>query len=142
MKFTYEVGMRVRSRHPYNGNRVDTGVVTEVDSPDEIKVRWDGSQYDNDSDSDWTETYDLMPDTDEARAQLAEHNKRVQYKIDQAALSLEEAFKYWREAIGLESGHDDNYGNAYYLKGNKDLDLSKFEGLCEQNGWDTSSLYC
>lgn len=132
MNFTYEVGMRVRSR-----DEGELGTVTEVIDDSELRVHWD--DYDH---ARWCETRDITPYTPEAIAWLEELNKKTQAKIDEAASLLEQAFKAWFEAAALQAGREVGNGEAYYLRGNPDLDLSKFEGVVEANGWSTSSLYC
>ena len=132
MKFTYQIGERVCSRSEPN----KAGAVEELldDDGDELRVNWD------DIGSRWCEARDIMPDTDEARQQLVDLHKQVQAKVDEATSALEVAFKAWQEAASLIAGHDG--AEAYYLRHNKEVDLSKFEGVIEQNGWSTSSLYC
>ncbi len=132
MKFQYEVDMRVCSRDQKNFY----GTVVEVDG-DDVRVKWD--KYDSAS---WCEPSEVMPDTPEAHAYMTGLTKQVQAKVDEATASLEQAFKAWVEAASLQAGREVGASEAYYLRGNKDLDLSKFEGLCESNGWSTSSLYC
>lgn len=132
MNFTYKVGDQVCSRTETD----KIGVVEELldDVGDELRVNW------NDIGSRWTEARDILPDTDEARQQLADTYKQVQAKVDEATSALDMAFKAFREAASLIAGHDD--AEPYYLRHNKDIDLSKFEEVVERNGWSTSSLYC
>jgi len=133
MKFTYEVGMRIRAR-----NEDDiSGEVVEVIDNDEVRVRWD-----YDGHVSWAEVREIMPDTPEAHAQMAELTKQVQTKVDEATTLLDQAFKAWFEAAALQAGREVDSSDAYYLRGNPDLDLSKFEEVVERNGWSTSSLYC
>lgn len=133
MKFTYEVGMRIRAR---NEDDV-TGEVVEIIADDEVRVRWD-----YDGHVSWAEVREIMPDTPEAHAQMAELTKQVQTKVDEATTLLDQAFKTWFEAAALQAGREVDSSDAYYLRGNPDLDLSKFEEVVERNGWSTSSLYC
>lgn len=135
MKFVYEVGMRIRGRD----RKEEKGEVTEVESDDEVRVLWD---YDKGQGPRWCETRDIIPDSPEAEQLLAENTKQVQAKIDEATTLLEQAFKAWFEAVSLQAGREVGNSEAYYLRGNPDLDLSKFEGVVESNGWSTSSLYC
>lgn len=144
MLFNYEVGMRVRARDDED----EKGTVTSVDEDNladgAIHVQWDGTDG-----GVWVELRDIMPDTAEAPLQLAALNKKIQDNIDEATSLLEQAFKKWRKANSMqwegtdEPGDDKGYfEGAYALRGNPDLDLSKFEGVVERNGWSTSSLYC
>lgn len=136
MKFTYEVGMRVRTRE-------DAGVTGEVIDveDDEVKVLWD-----YDKSSNWTEARFLLPDVVGVEHLLAEDNKKIQAKINEAASLLEQAFKAWRLANAMQQGYeedkDEYFEGAYALRENEDLDLSVFEKVVERNGWSTSSLYC
>lgn len=134
MKYTYEIGMRVCQRDQKDFR----GTVIEVED-DEPKIKWD--KYKSEGGS-WCEPSEVMPDTPEAHAQMAELTKKVQAKVDEATASLEAAFKAWFEAAALQAGRDVGHDDAYYLRSNKDLDLSKFEGVVASNGWSTSSLYC
>lgn len=130
MKFTYEVGMRVCVR-----NQKDfKGTVLEIVNGD-IKVFCD--KYDSSS---WCEPSEIMPDTPEAHEYMAQLTAKVQVKVDEATSALEVAFKAWQEAASLQA--DREGAEPYHLRSNKDLDLSKFEGVVESNGWSTSSLYC
>ena len=142
--FNYKAGMRVRSRE----DKDEKGIVDKIDEDTlqdgAIYVQWD----DVDSPR-WTELRDIMPDTPEAEQQLADFNQKIQSNIDEATSLLEQAFKKWRKANSMEvegvenPGDDGSYfEGAYHLRGNPDLDLSKFEGVVERNGWSTSSLYC
>lgn len=140
MIFKYEVGMRVRSRE----FEEDKGEITEVEDDGEVRVLWDDAEEPR-----WAETRDLMPDTPEAVQKLAALTKKIQLKVDEATSLLDQAFKLWRQANAMQfegtenPGPDDGYfEGAYALRGNPDLDLSKFEDVVEQNGWSTSSLYC
>lgn len=135
MKFTYEVGMRIRVRN----RKEEKGEIAEVEDDNEVRVLWD---YDKGQGPRWCETRDIIPDTTEAEQQLAEMTKQIQAKVDEAATLLEQAFKAWFEAAALEAGREVDSSDAYYLRGNPDLDLSKFEEVVERNGWSTSSLYC
>lgn len=132
MKFVYEVDMRVCERAQKNFK----GTVLEV-AGDDVKVHWD--HYGNGS---WCEPSEIMPDTSEAHTYMDNLTKLVQAKVNEATASLEQAFKAWAEAASLQAGREVSASEAYYLRSNKDLDLSKFEGVCESNGWSTSSLYC
>lgn len=137
MKFQYEVGMRVC----IIDHQEHKGTVTRGDE-DGLWFQWDmeaGTQQEH-----WLEDYEheLMPDTDEARAQYAELTKKVQAKVDEATTLLDQAFKAWFEAASIQAGHEAGNAEAYFLRGNPNLDLSKFEGVVESNGWSTSSLYC
>lgn len=141
MIFTYEVGMRVRTRE-----EDEHGTIAEVAAYDEVSVIWDGSE---DQGAQWCEARDIIPDTPEALQKLTELNKKIQANIDEATTLLEQAFKKWRlanamEMEGTDSPGDDRnyYEGAYALRSNSDLDLSKFEEVVENNGWSTSSLYC
>lgn len=140
MKFQYEVGMIVCDRREIDYK----GIVTKIEDGD-VEVRWSQCQYD-DEDGEWADTSEMMPDTPEAHQYMTDKTKKVQAKIDEAAVSLEATFKAWRLANALELGCDEDdgtyYEGAYGLTGNPNLDLSKFEKLIEQNGWSKSSLYC
>lgn len=138
--FEYEVGVRVRDRRHEDRK----GKVVEVEDYSEVYVLWDGT-----SEAHWCETRDLMPDDPEAINKIADFNRKIQANIDEATTLLEQAFKKWRLANAMEMegtetpGDDRNYfEGAYALRGNPDLDLSKFEGVVENNGWSTSALYC
>ena len=133
MLFQYETDMRVQSRSDPSRK----GLITEVESRTEVRVLWDGKEG-----SSWCEAEGIIPDSPEARQLLAETTKQIQAKVDEATNLLEQAFKAWFEAAGLQAGREVDNGEAYYLRGNTDLDLSKFEGVVESNGWSTSSLYC
>lgn len=131
MLIKYEVGMRVCVR-----NQKDfKGTVLEIVNGD-IKVFCD--KYDSSS---WCEPSEIMPDTPEAHEYMSQLTAKVQAKIDEATASLEMAFKAWFEAASLQAGRETGNAEAYFLKSNKDLDLSKFEGVVESNGWSTSSIY-
>jgi len=138
--FTYESGMRIRNRE---GS--DTGEIVDVDEgSEEMRVHWDS----NDTIS-WTEARFIMPDTPDAAQLLVELNRKIQANIDEATSLLEQAFKKWRLANAMEMEGTDSPGpdsdyfeGAYALRGNEELDLSKFEEVVERNGWSTSSLYC
>lgn len=141
MKFSYEVGMRVRTR---DGD--EHGTISEVADQSEVRVIWDDSK---DGRARWCETREIIPDTPEALQALTDLNRKIQANIDEATSLLEQAFKKWRLANAMEMegtdtpGPDDNYfEGAYALRSNEDLDLSKFEEVVERNGWSTSSLYC
>lgn len=133
MKFTYKIGDRVCHRDELDKAGTIESFYDDEEG-DELRVNWD------DIGSRWCETRDIIPDTDEARQQLADLYKQVQSKVDEATSTLDAAFKAFREAASLISGRDD--AEPYYLRHNKDIDLSKFEEVVEQNGWSTSSLYC
>lgn len=138
--FTYESGMRVRARD----NDEKGEIVDVTEDGDEMRVHWDG-----DDTIRWCEARHIIPDTPEAAQQLANLNRKIQANIDEATSLLEQAFKKWRLANAMEMegtdspGPDDGYfEGAYALRGNEELDLSKFEEVVERNGWSTSSLYC
>lgn len=136
--FKYEVDMRVCGREERDGK----GTIVYVEGPDgyqEVKVIWDGFE---DEGPRWAETMEIMPDTPEAALALEEQDKKTQAKIDEATSLLDQAFKAWFEAAGLQAGRDVGNSEAYFLRGNPNLDLSKFEKVVEENGWSTSSLYC
>lgn len=138
MNFTYEVGMQVCSRE----EKGFKGTVVKIED-DNIQVQW--AFYDK---PDWCDNNEIMPDTVEAHAQMAELTKKVQAKVDEATVAFEAAFKAWRQANALQRSGKENVGNdafeggAWALRNNEDLDLSKFEEVVEANGWSTSSLYC
>ena len=132
MKFQFALHMKVCAR----SNKDHKGVVVEMDG-DLPRIQW--NHY---SQPFWDEDNDAMPDTPEAHAQVAQLTAQVQSKVDEATGLLEQAFKAWQEAASLQAGRETGSSEAYYLRGNPDLDLSKFEGICESNGWSTSSLYC
>ena len=128
-KYTYTVGQRVRDRH----DRTFHGEVMEVaDEDDLIVIRWEGS-----SDSVNIDVYDVEPvdpEADKARA------VRAQAFVNEAVRSLEASFEAWQSAI-KEYGGDSN-NDAYLMKQDDLVDLTKFEDVLEFNGWRTSSLYC
>lgn len=126
MKFEYKIGDKVCRR----SNRERKGVVTQADDEYEIKVHWSDMQNPL-----WAETVSLMPDTDEALAQITEYAKEVQSKIDSATSSLEAAFKAWQEAKNM-------YASEQMIMQDSFVDTKGFEGIINQFGWDTSSLYC
>lgn len=144
MLFNYTVGMQVRLREDED----EKGVVYKLDpdAPEEgaIYVQWDDMDGPR-----WTELHDIMPDTPEATRQLADFNQKIQANIDEATSLLEQAFQKWRKANAMQAEGIENpvydgpyFEGAYHLRGNPDLDLSKFERVVERNGWSTSSLYC
>ena len=138
MKFIYEVGMPIVERD----KQARRGRITELDS-DGAFFLWEDET--DEERAHWTGDYDVMPDTDEARAHLVEINKKTQTKIDEAASLLEQAFKAWHQAAAMQwygEEMEEEFTETYILRYNSDLDVSKFEDAIEKAGWSTSSLYC
>jgi hypothetical protein len=126
----YQVGMRVCMRD----DRLCKGTVIEHYSRSEVQVRWDSDV------TEWIEGQFILPDNQEAWHADEENAAQVQAKINEATRSLEAAFKALREANKLETGME-NAGPFYGLS--KDhLDMTGFEEVLIQNGWESSSLYC
>lgn len=120
----YTVGQRVRDRYDRNF----LGRITKIEDVDDIYVQWDQGSHS------LCDSSDLRPvDVEADKAKAA----RVQAKINEAAQSLEAAFKAWKQAA-----EEYDVGEAYGMKHDPLLDLSEFEGILQRNGWSTSSLYC
>jgi hypothetical protein len=142
MKFNYELGMPICLIE--HQNRKGTIIRNGKDG---LWFQWDkeaGTKEEH-----WLKDYEheIMPDTPEAHAQYAETTKKIQAKVDEATTLLEQAFKAWHQAhaiqMGMSEGEESQaYERAYGFRSNPGLDLSKFEGVVEANGWSTSSLYC
>lgn len=134
MKFEYKVGMPICERGDFGSK----GFISTIDK-DGVWFKWnDDTEEDKEH---WADDYEIIPDTPEGLAHITEVNQKTQAKIDEATSLLEQAFKAWFEAASLQAGRDVGNSEAYYLK-HRGLDLSKFEGVVEANGWSTSSLYC
>lgn len=125
----YKAGMRVRDRY----DRQYLGEVVEVVDVDEVHVKWD-QEPEKIQRHDPYEISPFDPEGDKVAAQKA------QVKVDEATNLLEAAFKAWREAQEIIVGHSE-VGAATELEP-AGVDISKFEGVIENIGWSTSSLYC
>jgi hypothetical protein len=120
-EYKFAIGDKVRQHY----NSV-IGEITGIND-DEIWVKWEnGSEY-------TVESCEIKLHDPVADKKLA---IKVQAKLNEAAHSLEAAFKAWNEAIEL-------YGqDAYALKFDDLIDTRAFESVIESNGWSNSSLYC
>lgn len=129
----YKVGDKVRDFY----DRSSIGEVTEI--VDENGDRYDVSiTWDRDYDVSIVSPSEVVPYDPEGDKLTA---ARAQEKIDEATHSLEAAFKAWAAA---QNEYADREGQdvAYSMKQDELIDLKDFEGILNQNGWSTSSLFC
>lgn len=139
MKFDYQAGARICSREKTERK----GTITKVDE-DGAWFLWDNDDAEREH---WVGDYEheIMLDTPEAHAHVAEMVKKAQAKIDQASSLLEQAFQAWHQAAAIAWYGEDNgeeFTETYVLRYSQGLDTSKFEAAIEEAGWSTSSLYC
>lgn len=126
----FKVGTEVTDRY----DRFYKGTVTEVVSDEEIVVKWQSGDEDH---YEPEELHICDPEGDRLKA------KQIQPKIDQAAEALEHAFKLWQEAQDAYSKAFD--GDAYGMRNDDLVDMSRFHEAFEHTGWSTSggrNLYC
>jgi hypothetical protein len=126
-----KVGDKVKNRW----NSSDIGTIQAYNDV-AATVLWD-TGFSSDEHLCELKAYD--PDNDAAKHQA------IQAKIDEATHSLEAAFKAWQEAAVLYSEDSDpRYWKEYVgqLANDPLLDVSRFERVAKNNGWDSSSLYC
>lgn len=121
----FKVGDRVRDRW----DRSHKGNITDINTghQDEVEVQWDNGSL-----------------LDEEVSELVLHDPIVdgqkiaaaQVKIDEATISLENAFKAWQEAAEVFGG------SKFELAEDPLINVKKFEAAIEKAGWEISSLYC
>ena len=122
----FTIGMRVRLRE----DRDCKGEVISA-CKHTVEVKWDRKGIREEELSDVMED---SPEVDRARA------AKVQPLIDLAAKTLEEAFQLWRSAKQTYTDEGGGYDN--YMAEDNDIDIKKFAGALEANGWSSSSLFC
>lgn len=137
--YKFSKGDRVKDKEDHV-----TGTVINADDRYETQVHWDVE-----GNLTWIETRFLIPETltPEQKENEARRIERVQAKVNEAAVSLEAAFKAWADAAKIHAGkeptnHQLDEGEAYPMREDELIDVSPFEKVLEKHGWSTSSLYC